>query len=108
MRVIQNLNELREPVGASVLTIGNFDGVHLAHQALLRKVVQTAEACGGLPAAITFDPHPTKILAPERAANGVFRHGVSSVLAAGRKYAAAAGRSANGRDAAIRISWFVV
>ncbi len=68
MRVIQNLNELREPVGGSVLTIGNFDGVHLAHQALLRQVVQTAKACGALPAAITFDPHPTKILAPERAA----------------------------------------
>jgi riboflavin kinase/FMN adenylyltransferase len=68
MRVIHHLNELREPVSASVVTIGNFDGVHLAHQVLLRKVVEAAKACGALPAAITFDPHPTKILAPERAA----------------------------------------
>ncbi len=67
MRVIHHLGELREPLGASVVTIGNFDGVHLAHQELLRRVVETAKAVGAVPAAITFDPHPTKVLAPERA-----------------------------------------
>ena len=67
MRVIHDLNELREPISASVVTIGNFDGVHLAHQELLRKVVESAHAAGAISAAITFHPHPSKILAPERA-----------------------------------------
>lgn len=49
------------------LTIGNFDGVHLAHQTLLKRVVDTARALGAAPAAITFDPHPIRVLAPSRA-----------------------------------------
>lgn len=67
MRVIHDLNELREPMSASVVTIGNFDGVHLAHQELLCKVVESARPTGAISAAITFHPHPSKILAPERA-----------------------------------------
>jgi len=47
-----------------VLTIGNFDGQHLGHCALLRKVVQRANAVGGTPMVLTFDPHPVKVLAP--------------------------------------------
>lgn len=49
------------------LTIGNFDGVHLAHQTLLRRVVESARAAGVAAAAITFDPHPIRVLAPSRA-----------------------------------------
>src|SRR5579859_5392626 len=67
MRVIHDLNELHEPISASVVTIGNFDGVHLAHQELLRKVVESAYATGAISAAITFHPHPSRILAPDRA-----------------------------------------
>lgn len=67
MRVIHNLSELGETKSGSVVTIGNFDGVHLAHQELLRKVVESAQASGAISAAITFHPHPSKILAPERA-----------------------------------------
>lgn len=72
MRVIYDLSELpsvgrRTSRRASVVTIGNFDGVHLAHQHLLRKVLECARATGKTAAAITFDPHPTKILAPKRA-----------------------------------------
>jgi riboflavin kinase / FMN adenylyltransferase len=66
MRVIRNINELSGPLAASVVTIGNFDGVHLAHQELLGQVVRAARTTGATPAAITFDPHPTMILAPER------------------------------------------
>src|SRR5438093_10903652 len=47
-----------------VLTIGNFDGQHRGHQALLRTVVETATAKGGTPMVLTFDPHPVKVLAP--------------------------------------------
>src|SRR5579862_3402981 len=67
MRVIHNLAELTNPLAKSAVTIGNFDGVHLAHQELLRQVVRAAKSTGATPTAITFDPHPTKILAPERA-----------------------------------------
>lgn len=67
MRVIHNLAELREPLASSAVTIGNFDGVHLAHQELLRQVVRAARSMSATPTAITFDPHPTKILAPGRA-----------------------------------------
>lgn len=67
MRVIHDLTELREPISTSVVTIGNFDGVHLAHQELLRKVVKSAHSAGAISASITFHPHPSKILAPESA-----------------------------------------
>jgi riboflavin kinase/FMN adenylyltransferase len=67
MRLIHNLRELRKPHQASVVTIGNFDGVHLAHQHLLRRVVEVAKAQGALATAITFEPHPVKFLAPEHA-----------------------------------------
>jgi riboflavin kinase/FMN adenylyltransferase len=47
-----------------VLTIGNFDGQHLGHRALLRDVVRFAAEAGGTPLVMTFDPHPVKVLAP--------------------------------------------
>ncbi len=47
-----------------VLTIGNFDGQHLGHLALLRSVVEHAAAKGGTPMVLTFDPHPVKVLSP--------------------------------------------
>jgi len=67
IRVIRDLRELRSSLAASVVTIGNFDGVHLAHQMLLRRVVETARQQGAVATAITFEPHPIKFLAPGRA-----------------------------------------
>lgn len=67
MRVIHDLRKLANTLRASVVTIGNFDGVHLAHQKLLRKVVETARQEGATAIALTFDPHPVKLLAPEHA-----------------------------------------
>ena len=52
---------------AKALTIGNFDGVHLGHQKLIERVCWLAAKHGLSAAAVTFDPHPTKLLAPERA-----------------------------------------
>jgi riboflavin kinase / FMN adenylyltransferase len=49
------------------LTIGNFDGVHIGHQALVEAAVRYAEGRGLRPAALTFDPHPSTVVAPERA-----------------------------------------
>ena len=67
MRIIHNLAELKSIAGRSVVTIGNFDGVHLAHQKLLRTVVDVARAEEAVPVALTFEPHPIKILAPDHA-----------------------------------------
>jgi len=48
------------------LAIGNFDGVHLGHQALVAATVAHAEQDGLVPAVLTFHPHPTRIVAPHR------------------------------------------
>ena len=50
-----------------VLALGNFDGVHLGHQNIFRHVARKAKEIGGTPMAFTFDRHPLKILAPEKA-----------------------------------------
>lgn len=67
MQTIRQPGELHEALSSSVVTIGNFDGVHLGHQALLRCVVERARAAAASSAVLTFDPHPTQVLAPERA-----------------------------------------
>ncbi len=51
----------------SVLTIGNFDGIHLGHQAILRAATQRAVESGAVGTALTFDPPPRKVLRPESA-----------------------------------------
>jgi riboflavin kinase/FMN adenylyltransferase len=51
----------------SVLAIGNFDGIHLGHQAILRATVECARALNALSTALTFDPSPRKVLRPETA-----------------------------------------
>jgi len=51
----------------SVLAIGNFDGIHLGHQAILRAVEQRAIETGCVPTALTFDPTPRRVLKPEAA-----------------------------------------
>lgn len=49
-----------------VVTIGNFDGVHIGHQKIFKQVVDKAGEMNGTPIAITFNPHPVRVLAPER------------------------------------------
>ena len=51
----------------SALTIGNFDGTHLAHQQLFRRVARHGRERQLVPAVLTFDPHPTQVLSPDRA-----------------------------------------
>jgi riboflavin kinase/FMN adenylyltransferase len=67
MQLIHDLSQLPEALPAAVVTVGNFDGVHLAHQRILRKVVATARTSGAVAAAVTFEPHPVKLLALDRA-----------------------------------------
>lgn len=67
MLVARSLAELPPPRGPSVVTVGNFDGVHLGHQAILARVVERARALGGVSTLVTLDPHPARVLRPERA-----------------------------------------
>ena len=52
--------------GPFVVTLGNFDGVHAGHRELLRLAGARARAAGLRAAVVTFDPHPTVVVAPER------------------------------------------
>ncbi len=64
MRVVRGLDF--EPMSGVVLTIGNFDGVHRGHQAILAAGQRRAEDAGTQLVVITFDPHPLAVLTPER------------------------------------------
>jgi riboflavin kinase/FMN adenylyltransferase len=48
------------------VTVGNFDGVHRGHQSLVAEAVAAARARGGTGVALTFDPHPSRVLSPDR------------------------------------------
>jgi len=61
MQLIESLDEIT-PFGEAVITIGNFDGVHIGHQALFRTVIETAAAMEGVSVAMTFEPHPIRVL----------------------------------------------
>jgi len=65
MNVITDLRAFPKSLPVPVMTIGNFDGVHLGHQAIFRTVRQHARDIGGSSIVLTFDPHPLKLLAPE-------------------------------------------
>jgi riboflavin kinase/FMN adenylyltransferase len=67
MRAFRSLSEVPVDFGPSVLAIGNFDGVHAGHRVILRRVAAIARERGLTPAVLTFDPHPARVLAPERA-----------------------------------------
>ena len=67
MRVIRNLNEITVPLKGAVVTIGNFDGIHLGHREIFRNVVAKAKEINGTSVVYTFVPHPLKVLAPDRA-----------------------------------------
>lgn len=66
MRVIESLDEFKQPRNPLVLTIGNFDGMHRGHCAVLRKVKAVAGSAGQS-AVITFRNHPSEILRPDQA-----------------------------------------
>lgn len=51
----------------TVLAIGNFDGVHRGHQAILRNIRERAVRCGAKSVALTFEPHPVRLLRPDQA-----------------------------------------
>jgi riboflavin kinase/FMN adenylyltransferase len=67
LRVIAGSARVEGSLRRPVVTIGNFDGIHLGHQAILRTVVARARALSGDAVVYTFDPHPRKVLRPDSA-----------------------------------------
>ena len=66
MKVVSHLSDAT-PHGPCVLAIGNFDGIHLGHQRILRTVTERARKLRICPAVLTFAPHPMRVLAPSQA-----------------------------------------
>lgn len=66
MRIIRDLECIKERFRYPILTIGNFDGFHLGHQAIFREMIKRASEMKGTAIAFTFEPHPLKVIAPER------------------------------------------
>ncbi|MFH0998450.1 MAG: bifunctional riboflavin kinase/FAD synthetase [Pseudomonadota bacterium] len=62
MELINSLDHIDRPFKNAVITIGNFDGVHIGHQALFHEVIEKAEEIDGTSIAMTFDPHPLRVL----------------------------------------------
>lgn len=66
MKVIRNLRNIRGKINNPILTLGNFDGIHLGHREIFRRVVERAEETKGNSIVYTFEPHPLRIIAPAR------------------------------------------
>jgi riboflavin kinase/FMN adenylyltransferase len=62
MKIIQDIETITEPFKNAVITIGNFDGVHIGHQALFHEVIERADAMDGTSIAMTFEPHPIRVI----------------------------------------------
>ncbi len=66
MEIIKGIQNLKRSFRNPVLTLGNFDGVHLGHQQIFKRVKEEASNMHGEGVVITFEPHPLKVLAPEK------------------------------------------
>src|SRR6266852_6015490 len=65
MKIFRGLEEVPADLGATVVSVGNFDGVHCGHQHVLREVVRRARESGSRAVAVTFEPHPLRVLRPD-------------------------------------------
>jgi riboflavin kinase/FMN adenylyltransferase len=66
MEIIEGIENLRRSFRNPVVTLGNFDGVHLGHQDIFKRVKEEAPKIQGEGVVITFEPHPLKVVAPEK------------------------------------------
>lgn len=65
MQVFRNLEEVPADFGPTVVSVGNYDGVHRAHQEVVRHMAERARTFGGKAVVVTFEPHPLRILRPD-------------------------------------------
>jgi riboflavin kinase/FMN adenylyltransferase len=66
VKIINNLDEFPEQPTPVMLAAGCFDGLHIGHRAVIQVAIDRARACGGESWVFTFDPHPAKVLSPDR------------------------------------------
>ena len=86
MKIIRGLKDIKKtPLKDPVVTLGNFDGVHLGHQAIFKQVVAWSLSTGGNSVVFTFEPHPLKVLAPQRSPKllSTFREKMEQIEASG-------------------------
>ena len=62
MEIIKDLDKIVKPFKKAVISIGNFDGFHIGHQVLFHEVIEKADAINGTSVAMTFEPHPLRVL----------------------------------------------
>jgi riboflavin kinase/FMN adenylyltransferase len=74
IQIVRHLDDPGLSLSASVVTLGNFDGIHLGHQALIGGAVAEAKKLTIPSVVLTFEPHPLKVLAPERAPQMLLAH----------------------------------
>ncbi|HEX3472486.1 MAG TPA: riboflavin biosynthesis protein RibF, partial [Silvibacterium sp.] len=67
MQVFSSLNSIPASLTRAVLAIGNFDGIHHGHQAIIQKVRERAHELDAQSVAVTFHPHPVRLLRPDQA-----------------------------------------
>lgn len=67
MKIIRGINSIKRLPQKAVVTVGIFDGVHIGHQFILKKVIRRAKKIKGKSVVITFSPHPLKVLNSHRA-----------------------------------------
>ncbi len=67
MKVLRVIDELKSLPGPTHLAIGVFDGLHVGHQAVIDRALKSARQTGGNAVVVTFDPHPVRVLRPEKA-----------------------------------------
>ncbi|MFZ0314150.1 MAG: bifunctional riboflavin kinase/FAD synthetase [Candidatus Korobacteraceae bacterium] len=65
MQVFRHLDDVPADFGPTVVSVGNFDGVHSAHQEVVRHMAERARVFGGKAVVVTFEPHPLRILRPD-------------------------------------------
>jgi len=65
MHIFHKLEQIPDNFGPTIVSVGNFDGVHRAHQTVLKDIAARARERGVKSVAVTFDPHPSRILRPD-------------------------------------------
>ncbi|HJT70173.1 MAG TPA: hypothetical protein VJ731_08240, partial [Terriglobales bacterium] len=65
MKIFSKLDEIPTDFGPSVVSVGNFDGLHRAHVRVLSEIVSRAKQLRANSVAVTFEPHPMRILRPD-------------------------------------------